>query len=102
MISIAMFIQILTTIFCTTISGVVLFLFQQSRKHQEHDRENKVTADVCERELILSMAGAIEIIMRKQNDEELNGEMKAAQADLEDKKRALQKLTRVVYFEETD
>lgn len=102
MISVATFIQVLVSIFCTVVAGVILFMFQAGKKKQEKDRDDRVTADVCQQELIMSMADAIEVIMRKQNNEEMNGEVNKAMADLEEKKIALRHLTRRIYFEKMD
>lgn len=102
MVSIATFVQILVSIFCTVVAGVILFIFKQTKKKAEQDREDKVTADVCQQELIMSMADAIEVIMRKQNNEKMNGEVNKAMADLEEKKNALRHLTRRIYFERVD
>jgi hypothetical protein len=101
MISIATFIQVLISICCTVTAGVILAMFQSNRKKQEKNHEERVTAEVCERELILSMASAIEVIIRKQNDEKLNGDVSKAMAELEEKKLALKHLTTTVYFEKT-
>jgi len=91
-------IEIVISIFCTVISGVILYLFNTKQKRDEEHFQKRVEADVAERELILSIAGATEIILKKLNDEKLNGDVEEAETDLVDKKRKLQRITRVDYF----
>ena len=98
MISLGTMIEIIISIFCTVISGVILYLFNEKKKNDEEQVKKRVEADVAERELILSIAGATEVILKKLNDEELNGDVAEAEDDLVDKKAKLQKITRIDYF----
>ena len=98
MISLGTMIEIIISVFCTVISGVILYLFNAKKKTDEEALKKRVEADVAERELILSIAGATEVILKKLNDEKLNGDVAEAEDDLVDKKRKLQRITRIDYF----
>ena len=98
-ISIGGLIASISSIICAVFSGFILMLITQRRNREEERHNRRVEIGVAERELLLSIAGATEILLRKINEEDLNGDVKKAEQDLVDKKRLLQKITYLDFFD---
>lgn len=92
-------IEVVISIACAVISGVVLHLFKRFNAHQETNYAKRVEADIADRNLVLSIAKALDVVLKRLDGEKLNGEVKAAQKDLIDKRMAVQQLTTKEYFE---
>lgn len=92
------FVEITISIICTVISGILLYLFKKINKQNEERAQQRIKSDIAQRELMLSIAEASEIVMRKLAGEKLNGDVEEAKEDLEKKRNTVQKITRDEYF----
>lgn len=91
-------IQLIISIFCSVVSGLVLWIIQKHRKEDEARRDAEVTAAVKVRELQLANAKATELIARKIDGEGINGELHDAAENLTEKREAVENYTREQYF----
>lgn len=100
--TIASLVQILLTAGIGLLVSIFLYRIKIRDARHDEERKRRIKIDVAERELMLSMAGAIEVMERKIAGEQINGELEKSVKDLTEKKRTLQKETRVIFYEEIE
>lgn len=94
----AMAIEIVISIACAIISGVILYVFKKTDKKTMEGIKKRVIADIAQRELILAMSDALEVVLKKLHGEKLNGDVQEAKDELTEKRDELLKITRNEYF----
>lgn len=94
----ASIVQIIISIVCSVVSGLVLWIVQKSRKEDQARREIEIEGAVKDRELQLANANVTELLARKIDGEGINGELHAAADDLKNKREAVESHTREQYF----
>ena len=98
MVSTGTLIEIVISIFCAIISGVVLRKLQENKKDNDQRHKKNIEAAVKDRELIMAMTAVTELIARKIDGEGINGELHEAVDDLISKRKAVEQFTQVEYF----
>lgn len=88
----------ITSIVCAVISGILLHMFKTKKDKDDEHLKKRVEADIAERKMILSIASAVKILLRKADNEKLNGDIQNAKADLETKKGKLEDMASESYF----
>lgn len=92
-------IQIMVSIFCAVVSGIVLWKIQENKKQDEARYRANVEAAVKDRELQLANAEVTELLARKIDGEGINGELHAAAERLTKRREAVERHTHTAYFE---
>lgn len=101
MISIATLVQILISIFCAVVSGVVLWKVQTHQKLNDKRHQEQVDLAVKERELLLATSKTTELLARKIDGEGINGELHEANDKLKKEREELQDFTRQGFYDKT-
>lgn len=99
-------ITIITTAIVTAIIGGVFgVLFGRiNRKLDTIEEQNKkrheesVKSRECDHELLLATATVTEMLARKFNDENVNGELKEAEDELEKTRKEVERMTRHIFY----
>lgn len=99
MINIPTVIEIFISIFCAVVSGIILYQFKSKKALDEKRREKRVEAEIAERELILSIASATEVVLKRLNNEKINGDIIEAKTNLAEKESTLEKVTTKDFYE---
>lgn len=97
-ITVGTLVQILISIICSVISGIVLYQVQRSRKLTDERRAADIAAAVLDRELQLANAEVTELLARKIDGEGINGDLHEANMRLTAKREAVERHTTEQYF----
>lgn len=100
---------IIETTIVALVGGIVSFLFVRLNKKidkidddGEKRHRDQVKVRIAERELLLAEAHISALSARCIRGEKVNGDLEQAEADLNAKKKAVQDITRQLYFEEEE
>lgn len=94
----ASIVQIVISIVCSVVSGLILWIVQKGRKEDEQRRAAEVEGLVKDRELQLANAKVTELLARKIDGEGINGELHAAADELTSRRDAVERHTHEQYF----
>lgn len=101
MISFTTFIQIITSIFCAVVSGIVLWKVQRNQKLNDKRHDEQVELAIKERELLVATSKTAELLARKIDGEGINGELHKANEETKLKRKKLQDFTVERFFDNT-
>ena len=100
---------IIETTIVALVGGIVSFLFVRLNKKidkidddGEKRHRDQVKVRIAECELLLAEAHISALSARCIRGEKVNGDLEQAEADLNTKKKAVQDITRQLYFEEEE